>query len=138
MNDGRKIRYVRKTTKLPYNEAERWCFQWYGHLPIPTSQQENDWLADIGSTWLAVNTQYLKKLTYSNFKESEPSGDADTVHLISEVKLNSYGGFWHDGTGKWPTTCYLDKEGKRPDHSILLVLSSQIFTLFLEKKYLHH
>ena len=118
LSNGRIISYVRSSTTMSYNEANSWCTQQSGQLPIPTSQEENDFLANIGSTWLAVNTQNLSGLTYTNWGLGrygrEPSGDGSQVELIVGEKwgVDWKFGTWNDGGSSFAATCYLKIEGK--------------------------
>ena len=105
---------------MSYTEANSWCTQQSGHLSTPRSQEENDFLANIGSTWLAVNTMDLNGLTYTNWgchsTHCEPSGDATQVELIVGKMWGKDWGFgtWNDGGSSFAATCYLEMqfEGK--------------------------
>ena len=105
---------------MDYIEANSWCTEQNGNLPIPTSQEENDFLADIGSTWLGANTQDSINLSYTNWvchrNGCEPSGDGPQVQLIVGYRWDvnwGYGG-WNDQmiSGDSLATCYLAIKGK--------------------------
>ena len=102
---------------MSYNAASYWCRQLNGHLPIPSSQEENDFLAEIGNTWLAVNTKDLSGLNFTNWRVGEPNGDSDKVQLLVGKQWNADWGFglWNDGSyavAPWRATCYLETTGK--------------------------
>ena len=125
LSDGRTIWYVRSKKTMSYIEANSWCTQQNGNLPVPASQEENNFLAEIGSTWLAVNAQNFQSMAYTNWacipKGCEPSGDGPLVQLIvGERWGHDWGhGGWNDIIGSDSfATCYLTLKGE-----ILLVLS---------------
>merc|ERR1711970_12806 len=88
----------------------------YGYLPMPTNQQENDFLQSLGSTWLKLNVKEeasRKKIkdVYSNWENGEPNnrdGDGDRIQLLVGWNYwKMWNGKWNDGSSEIPTTCYL-------------------------------
>ena len=113
LSDGRTISYVRSTKMMTYIEANSWCTEQKGNLPISNSNEENNFLAKLGSTWLQQTTQDLKSwhMPYTNWVLKEPSGDGQQIQLIVGKRWGvewGYGG-WNDQkkTGTSLATCYL-------------------------------
>ena len=105
---------------MTYTEANTWCTEQNGNLPIPISLEENNFLSDIGSTWLGLNMEDVGNFTYTNWacagESCEPSGDGTRVQLIvGERWTHDWGhGGWNDqhDTGDSLVTCYLSIKGK--------------------------
>jgi len=98
---------MRKYDHMDYASAIRWCTSINGVLPVPTSEEENDFLYQLGSTWLGVQTDNMSTVHWTNWKNGEPNGDGIYVHLVKEFDgqwndINLEGG-WLFETG---TTCY--------------------------------
>ena len=133
LSDGRTISYVRSTKMMSYSEANTWCTQQNGNLPIPISQKENNFLAEIGSTWLGCSTDNLESLTYTNWackpsgdgQRCEPSGDGPHVQLLVGKRWGrdwGYGG-WNDQPSDQPSensfsTCYLAIRGENSSYIV--------------------
>ena len=105
---------------MTYDEAFTWCQGLDGHLPTPTSAQENEYLYGLGSTWLGFEATD-PNLAYQNWNQhtNEPSGDGSKVHLVDRTPWNkdeSWYGTWNDvdptaDYAKLSSTCYIDRPG---------------------------
>jgi len=82
---GRRITYIRNNERMNLEDAEAWCRSHNGHLPIPESAEENEFLRNLGNTWLGFRTTDMSKVTYTNWRPGEPSGDSTGVQLIASV-----------------------------------------------------
>ena len=112
LENGSTIEYARITVDTSFDVASKWCDSLHGSLPVPTSQEENDFLAELGSTFLGVKTTGLAPFTNWNEDHSEPSADGHIVELIVGQKWDTDwdNGLWNSGPKHdhaFPVTCYL-------------------------------
>jgi len=47
---------------MTHTAAQSWCSSQNGHLPIPASFEENEFLRQLGSTWLDFDNIKLEQL----------------------------------------------------------------------------
>ena len=116
LTPSRQIKYVRNGASMTLADAQAWCSGLNGNLPVPTSAEENEFLASLGSTWLGFTTDDMSGLTFDNWRKGasdgrpdEPSGDSTEVQLIAEDKWGiRWDGHWNDAdVANWPATCYV-------------------------------
>ena len=97
---------------MDYNTALAWCTSNNGVLPVPASDEENEFLRGLGNTFLGFDTSELDQLTWTNWRRGEPSGDGPVVQLLTNVPWNSddWEGKWNDDSRRqYPATCYTSK-----------------------------
>ena len=80
-------------------EADTHCQSLGGFLPLPRSQEENDWLKQFGDTHLGVYNESTdsdtkgdaydrdgQQLTYTNWRPGQPTGDGG-AHRNGGIQL---------------------------------------------------
>ena len=77
---------------------------------MPLTQEENDFLSNLGDTWLGFTTNNMPN--YTNWGPGEPNGDGNNVELIAGSRWGKdWNGQWNDGRGNSGITCYLSVGG---------------------------
>ena len=115
LSDGRILVYTRSDDETNYSTAKSRCSP--GHLPVPATQEENEFLASLGGTWLGFTTDNMANINYSNWLSGEPSNDGVAVQLIAGDKWGkTWDGAWNDQrtTANFPYICYsvIENQGK--------------------------
>jgi len=107
---------------MSHTTAQSWCSSQNGHLPIPGSFEENEFLRQLGSTWLGFDTSNLDILNWTNWGYGEPSGDGSKVRLVDISPSNSdkWYGQWNadDDDVEFPATCYITSDGTGKCHAL--------------------
>ena len=105
---------------MPYENAVTYCSNKGGRLPIPMTQEENDFLKGLGGTWLGFDMNNRNNLTYTNWRPGEPNnppGAKPQLLAVTKWKSNglpiTWNGWWNDGlVNEWaPAICYLSTSG---------------------------
>ena len=75
---------IRNDSLMSWAEADAHCKSLGGALPLPQSQEENDWLAQFGDTHLGLRVGVNDgDLVYTNWRVLEPTGDGPWVFLVT-------------------------------------------------------
>ena len=115
LSDGRSILYVVNPNEMSYENAVTYCSNNEGRLPIPMTQEENDFLYGLGGTWLGFSMDNHNNLTYTNWRAGEPNGPPDAKpQLLAVTKWDiAWNGLWNDAlVNEWaPAVCYLSTSG---------------------------
>ena len=94
---------------MTHTNALSWCTALGGTLPIPASNEENEFLHNLGNTWLGLTTN--DPFSYTNWHSGEPSGDGIYVQLINTTPWSGekWNGDWNDSgpnDNLGSSTCY--------------------------------
>ena len=126
LSDGRTIYYLRQNKELNFHNARKWCSGKGGALPKPINEIEDDFLKQLGSTWLGFSVDEAETLPYKNWGAGEPNrknDDGDRVQLLTGWNYGTHwGGTWNDGSSKIQSTCYMEistGHGPNPPGSLL-------------------
>jgi len=103
----RSVKFVRTEHLLSHAESANWCNdELKGSLPIPLTTGEEDFLVELGSSWMGLKRSEMSTLPY------EPSSIQDGPNAPMKIIDRIIGRTWSSNVENVGTTCYVSESNR--------------------------